>query len=66
MRPLPPFKAKPMKAVTVRRILSADVIRDLVETEPTCIRPARATMRMTKPMRKATLRILGRPGNDAS
>lgn len=64
MRPLPPFKVKPLKTVTVRRIMSADAIRDLIEPVPTCIRPARATMRLTKPMRKATLRILGRPGND--
>ena len=64
MRPLPPFKVKPLRTLTVRRTVSADTIRELAEQEPACIKPARAMMRIAKPARKGTLKILGRPGND--
>ena len=64
MRPLPPFKVKPMRTVIVRRTVSADIIRELAEQDPTTIKPARAMMRIAKPARKATLKILGRAGND--
>jgi hypothetical protein len=63
MRPLPPFKVKPLRTITVRRIVSADSIRELAEQEQS-IKPARAALCITKPPRKAALKILSRASND--
>ncbi len=64
MRPLPPFKIKPLRTVTVRRTISADVIREIAEQSPASIKPARAMMRISQPTRKGSLKILGRASND--
>lgn len=64
MRPLPPFKLKPVRFQSVRRQVTADTIRDLAGQEPEGIRPARAAMRLASPLRRSTLKVLGRPAND--
>ena len=64
MRPLPPFKVKPVRTLTVRRVISAETIRDLAGHEPTGIKPARGAMRIQPPLRKSSLKVLGRADND--
>ncbi|MGQ0671823.1 MAG: hypothetical protein ACT4N2_02920 [Hyphomicrobium sp.] len=66
MRPLPPFRVKPVRTLAVRRTLTAESIRELAGQEPTGIKPARATLSLSTPARRATLRILGGADNDAT
>lgn len=64
MRPLPPFKFKPVRFQSVRRQVTAETIYELAGQEPEGIRPARGTMRLPSPLRRSTLKVLGRADND--
>jgi hypothetical protein len=64
MRPLPPFKLKPIRVNQVRRVVSAETIQELAGELPDSVKPARATLRIQQPIRKAALKVLGRADND--
>jgi hypothetical protein len=64
MRPLPPFKLKPIRVNHVRRVVSAETIQELAGELPDSVKPARAALRIQQPIRKAALKVLGRADND--
>lgn len=64
MRPLPPFKVKPVRVSTVRRVVSAETIQELAGVLPDGVKSARIAMRIQQPIRKAALKVLGRADND--
>lgn len=63
-RPLPPFRVKPLRSVLVRRVIDIGTIRDMAFEEPMNIKPARQTLKTSKPDPSARLKVLGRTAND--
>jgi hypothetical protein len=63
-RPLAPFRVRPIRAMEVRRTVSAELIREIAERHPPCIKPARALLRITPPIKKSAMRVLASPAND--
>ena len=66
MRPLPPYRLKPIRTTNVRRVVSAETIQELAGYELEGIKSARTALRIQRPMRKGALRVLSAADNDAA
>lgn len=60
LRPLPPFRLRPLKKAVVRKTVTADQISDAADDAPLSIKGTRVSLKLTRPATGARLKVLGR------
>jgi hypothetical protein len=60
LRPLPPFRVRPLKKAAVRKASASDEFRDLADGEPVSIKGLRRSLKLSRPAPASRLRVLGR------
>jgi hypothetical protein len=63
LRPLPPFRLRPLKKASVRKTVTADQIREATEEPPLSIKGARVSLKLASPLPGTRLKVLGRSLN---
>ena len=60
LRPLPPFRLRPLKKAGIRKTVTAEQIRETAEDPPLSIKGARVALKLSRPAAGARLKVLGR------
>ena len=60
LRPLPPFRVRPLRKATIRKASTTDEFRDLADGEPVSIKGLRRSLKLARPAPASRLRVLGR------
>ncbi len=60
LRPLPPFRLRPLKKASVRKTVAVDQIRETTDDPPLSIKGARVALKLSRPAAGARLKVLGR------
>jgi hypothetical protein len=64
LRPLPPFRAKPLRTIVVRKTIDAERIREITSEMLSDPSPTASPLRVGKPGDASRLKVLCRPASN--